>query len=105
MHAVVDRYVHMSYEPIPPGPYAYRRLIEQRKRAQTEFYAEMAYYELLLETVAVFAPPPTESTTTITSPSPIARPRRGRPPTGGRKSRDRRSDRLSDLFVPTKKSD
>jgi len=78
---------------LPPVFGTHRRRYEmyyaELHRREREFYAEMYYLDDLLYAVPVL-PLPAESTTTIVTYQPAQPRRRGRPPSGGRKPRDRR---------------
>ena len=86
----LQQFLTHKYPPLEDGKFRYLREIRLRKDAQNEFYADMSYYESLLETVPVLplqAESSEASTTTLVPYQPRPKPKRGRPYTGGRKPR------------------
>jgi len=70
--------------------WATMRALQMMRREQAEFYTAVWHYEAMLETPAVLPLQPLESTTTLVPYEPVAKRKRGRPSTGGRKPRQRR---------------
>lgn len=82
-------FLNHVYPEVREGRFRYLRWIRMRRVVQDEFYASMSYYESLLYAAPVLSLRAESSTTTVISEpyQPRAKPRRGRPSTGGRKAR------------------
>jgi len=86
MHTLVQEYLMMPFPRIAEGPYKYKNEVAVLMRRQQDFFAQMFIIEgqLLHLDVQAFVSAQAASTTTVVPPP--KRPR-GRPPTGGRKSK------------------
>lgn len=101
MEMRAHEYINKVYPPMGTQRYAELKWALDRKRAMVEFYRERFYLESLLEeahTLPAPKSPPKSTTSMVGYVPPRGRPQRGRPPTGGRKKRDRRVKRDDDSF-------
>lgn len=104
MKELVDIYVNLE-TPKPDGrPHWDRRFYQRLRDRQAVFYTAMfeleeRLVELLKASASPAVEPPTSQPSTTTVVVGTAR-RRGRPPTGGRKPRDRRKHPYDEEYQP-----
>lgn len=89
MKQLLDRYLQQKWPNVPRDRWQWFNEVAELHRRHNEFYGEMHYLEDLLYAAPVLSLP-VESTTTIVPYTPAQPRRRGRPPSGGRKPRNRR---------------
>lgn len=93
MAALALAYASMEFPKIENHKHGYQLALAIQKRRQREFYAEMNYLEEMLELT-----PRSTSAATKAVIEPYKPRGRGRPPTGGRKPRDRRVNKDDDSW-------
>lgn len=97
MHDEIERYAAMPYPQLARMRRRYECEIAELHRRESMFYATMAYYEDMLETMPVAVAAAEQSTTVVVPYQPQPPRRRGRPPTGV-KPRDRRVHKDNDEY-------